>query len=74
MKTWTLIATFLLVVLSMEVMADDPTPTAREAELEAELAECQAEVQRLKAPPTPPAEAELLQRIDELQQRINEAQ
>ena len=81
MKTWISIVAAVWVLISMEVMADPPgaPPTARETELaakvqllEARLEACQAEVDELKAPP--PSEDELMRKIDNLQQRINEAQ
>ncbi len=71
MKVWTLIVASILILISVEVMADDPVKT-REAELEAELAECKAEVERLKNPPAV-SNDEYMQKIQHLQQRINEA-
>lgn len=54
----------------------EPEKTAREIQLERELAACQAEVAVLRLPPAPPPDedAAYLQSLQELEQQIEHAQ
>ena len=69
-----------LICLNLAKAQPPPTPTPekteREVRLERELAECRAEVAVLRLPPVPPPEEEgaYLQSLEDLEQRIEQAQ